>query len=208
MTLRDLAAAADAARPRHARLVAEALGVIAELDPQTTIVSWSGGKDSTVLLDLACRAWPDGVVALLNLPHLVARRPLLELVDAWQARRPHLDVLVRCSPPDARADRVQVARVARRLGASAVLLGLRADESGRRRTIAGTIARSGSYITGADWGRLRAHCPLLRWSERDVWTYIRAHGLPVHEHYERAGEHARSPHTPIESDLTRHARAR
>jgi phosphoadenosine phosphosulfate reductase len=63
------------------------------------------------------------------------------------------------------------------------LLGQRAWISGIRRDQ--TAARAQASILEPQPGQLLKINPLLNWSEREVWEYIRRHDLPLHPLYER-----------------------
>lgn len=195
MSLRHAAACAQADGERHRRLVAAAVETIAALPPGRTMISWSGGKDSTCLLGLACEAvagrWPPPVVVLNHHVRQPAG-PMVDLLDAWAHRAADLTWIVRPALDDAVDDRPAFRALMDRLDVTDVVLGLRAGESRRRARIAATVARTGSYTTGAEWGGRTAHCPILRWSTQDVWALIRSRDLPTHRHYDEAGDEARS----------------
>ena len=151
------------------------------------VVSWSGGKDSAVCLDLALRACGE-VIALMGDDGAdpIARRAL---AGQW-AERDGLTILIRPDRSSDAANRRATGALLHRLGAPGVILGLRAAESGYRRRIMRALAPDGTYTTSAQWGGLPALCPLVRWSDDDVYAYIAAHGL-AHWSGERG---KRSPH--------------
>jgi 3'-phosphoadenosine 5'-phosphosulfate sulfotransferase (PAPS reductase)/FAD synthetase len=198
-----LRAAAGATR-RSRQRAERALEQIRDLGEQGWAVSWSAGKDSSVLLDLAAQAWTTGLVvtwANHAMPHELDR-----LAGLWAARAPHLDYVIRptipaiTSPHDVtiapddrqRADRACHVRLARRLGVQGWLVGLRADESARRRRIARTTAVGGRYQSGPSWGSRPVLCPLLHWTSDQIWQYTQARGLPVHATYHQGAR--RSPY--------------
>jgi phosphoadenosine phosphosulfate reductase len=61
------------------------------------------------------------------------------------------------------------------LGATAWLAGLRADQTGHR---------SGLPVIGRHGQRFKIH-PILRWSTKDVYGYLKRHGLPLHPLFEQ-----------------------
>lgn len=158
-------------------------------------VMWSGGKDSTVCLGLAAEAWSHGLVVMSdNGADPVGRR---ELLDAWVRRAPHLDFVVRPSHPVDREDRAALARLMRALRPPGRVLGLRANESGYRRLIARTTARTGEYTSADRWGGGPVLCPILDWSVNDVWAFAEDRALPMWRVYREVGRDGRSPSSAV-----------
>ena len=167
--------------------------------PQDVLVAWTGGKDSTVALDLwrqVLAERPDAGgpdlggegarVRALNLdtglkfPEIVAFRDRLAL--EWDLEltiaRPGLDL---CAYPVAR-DKAACCRdlkiepLARSLaetGARALITGVRRDEHESRRDRRDSEARA----MPNGWEVLEVN-PILEWTEMDVWSYATARGLP------------------------------
>lgn len=194
-----LTRAADLARARtrtHQGKVERALEHLQRVADQAYVVSWSGGKDSTVCVALAAEAWPDGVVIVSDTQ--AASGEIARLAHEWAERAPHLDFIIRPTRRPDLEDRRALRSLLDRLSVRGVVLGLRAEESGYRRRIARTLIdpQTRTYTTADHWGRIPALCPILDWTADDIWAYITTHGLPYHEVYDREGRGARSPHEP------------
>lgn len=163
----------------------------------TWAVSWSGGKDSAVCVDLAARAWPSGRVIVSD--NQADSAEIHRLVAAMAEIHPHLTYHIRESLQPDSADHADLRRLLDRHEIAGQVLGLRANESGYRRLIARTTLRTGSYQSSARWGGRPILCPILDWSVHDVWAHTAAHGLPVHRCYQ-TGRDARSPRAPWRED--------
>lgn len=176
------------------------------LDHHGGYVSWSGGKDSTVVVDLARRAQPDVPVVWfdsglefpdthtyihqlagewnLNL-HIIKADPdalsVMEQSGAWNH-----DAAPDWSTPDLHETLVTVpARTARARFGSAEVWGLRASESVARRALLtpgdGVFTRTDGTVTFS---------PVWAWRDLDVTGYLAAHGIvenPVYDRLRAAG---------------------
>jgi len=173
-------------RPEHQRLVAAARAEIRRVNSRyRTVVAFSGGKDSTVLLHLALQVNPDiHVFHWDHGPWLMPRqieRQIIENARQLGAR----NLIVRGSKlletPEARTNwRVwyltfwnTLARLRKDYGWEKNLVGLRGEESHRRRR---TIRRH---------DRKWEVYPLADWSWLDVWGYIVSRSLPYPSIYDK-----------------------
>lgn len=197
-----------ALRPTTARTNAAALEGLVErirhhIARHDGYVSFSGGKDSLAVLDLAVRAEPDIPVVFfdsglefpetldhiraiadewkLDLHRIAADPPLLDVLadsgawdhDAPDAAIPDLHDILIGSP----------SRQAHQLFGPGALWGVRADESAGRRALYGRSENVDGVITRLD-GTV-AYGPIWNWSTTDVWAYIHRHDLPVNPLYDK-----------------------
>lgn len=179
------------------RRVDESLRVIAESVAHGAIgVSFSGGKDSTCVLDLVRRVRPDAVGAffdsgaeLMSTRDIVRRYELRTIFPRltmqemaryagwWGAEPVDHDATF-----DAKAVLIQepaetfVVRERLRV----IAHGVRAEESGARVM---HVRSRGSLYRGADgtWVCM----PIAKWSTADVWAYIASRGLRYNTAYDR-----------------------
>lgn len=162
-------------------------------------VSWSGGRDSTVVVDLARRADPTIPVVWFNsglefpdtgpyITRLAERWNLnLHVIDAdpdalsimaaagsWDHSRP-----ANWDAPDLHHALItEPARKARARFGHAELWGLRAYESKARRAL---LTPHAGQITRAD-GTV-AYSPIWDWHDIDVDAYLHRHDIPEHPAY-------------------------
>ncbi len=158
------------------------------------------GKDSTALAGLAVEIL-GGVARLMHL-HSPYAIPGGEAVLEWFASRARVEVL---ESPKTLAEHVAYlrkiglgyeragghAKAARRKsdratdwaeanGIKVQCLGLRAEESSRRRL---ALRRTGMLYQRADG--MWIGWPIGHWTTRDVWAFIHSRGLPYHPLYDR-----------------------
>jgi len=153
-----------------------------------TYVSYSGGKDSTVVLHLAISFKPDILVIHWDYGSFMPRKYFEELVENAKAIGA-VNLKIYTSDTYKKLGRKALnvwgkeffKRVAPQLkekGYKAVLLGLRKEESPtRKRTV-----EKGRAIAG-----IKEFYPIGDWSYRDVWAYILSHNLPYHSTYDIYG---------------------
>lgn len=188
--------------PSFERRVAAALRSIEEASVGNTLgVSFSSGKDSTVVLDLVRRVVPDvstaffdsgceyestyEVVAHYGVQTIYLERSLPELcryVGAWGAE-------AECPGAEVSFSHYLIDEPSRRWafqdGLSVIVLGLRAQESKGRKM---NVRRRGSfYEVGTHSCRLRL-LPIASWSHDDVWAYVASRGLKYNAAYDKMAE--------------------
>jgi len=198
--------------PAFQRRVDESLSMvkqaIAEI-PGTWAVSYSGGKDSTVMLDLCVRAGWRGPVLYQTYGDLETLPDNVKAVN-WARKHYGLEVHTKEAPgefevyrevghffiePTTPEERAAVRRwyrnafgelskYARRRGWVGQFLGLRIEESDQRRMVLGR--RKGIYY--AKTRKLWTCCPLYNWSGRDVWAYLVTRELPWAAIYDAPGQ--------------------
>ena len=173
---------------QHRRAVEQAEWLIAgAMERHTLAVSFSGGKDSSVIRLLAQQLQPDVPVVWsdggLELPETLA---LMEVVQpayhvqsvTWWHRFPAAG-----RSPEA----VSKAALCRREGWDGYILGLRAEES-RVRAI-NTAQRGLLYRVQTGEYAGAWHCqPIARWSVLDVWAYLLTRGATYNAAYDRMDE--------------------
>lgn len=192
--------------PRFRRNVERSLGIIREAleEEPASYVSWSGGKDSTVLLDLVRKIRPDIPIVHVRtdieypdckewVDQFIWERGLnvtiLEPPSAWQVLveegGPFGQVNVATSRIDKECFFEPLAKEAEAKGYRQVFLGLRAEES-RARLINLRARGTRYYNQGRDlWTVL----PLAWWSARDIFAYHVINDLPWEPIYDRVFLH-------------------
>jgi len=159
-------------------------------DPSRIAVAWTGGKDSTVVLHLwrevvagnaACAGQSGIRVFAVNLdtgykfPEILTFRD--RMASAWDVtlhviRPESADIPVVAAEDHMACCRAlkitPLRRAVERLGITALLTGVRADENPSRTDLAELEGREGYVQVN----------PILAWTEMDVWAYTMARGLP------------------------------
>ena len=183
-------------------------------------VAWSGGKDSTVVVDLARRVDPDVPVVFydcgLDFPE--TRTYLRDLTDAWDLNlhvvptEPDLLTLLVAAgdfDPTAATWRLEVdmrqalieipAARAHGVFGPANLWGVRAAESaGRRHLYRTQAARHGRAIPRGMVRRgdgTTSFGPIWNWSTEQVWTYAAARDIPPNPLYAKLEALGADAHT-------------
>lgn len=200
MSAVTLADRIHARSPAFRRRVDRALAVIREhaATGARIGIAYSGGKDSTVLLDLVRRVVPEAPAAFfdssceLHQTYEIVRHYGAEVIETqyaledlcraggyWGYRGEDADVSRTFSfqrwlveePADYFAGMYDLDTMA---------IGLRGGESKQRRLNA--LSRGEVYRTRSGRWHL---CPLARWTDDDVWAYIADRGLPYNAAYDR-----------------------
>jgi len=188
--------------PVFRRRVEEAITIIKNALSEvsgTWALSFSGGKDSTVMLDLCYRAGWRGPILYQSYGNLETLPDNIEMVR-WAERHYGLEVIQKEAPgefeiyrqlghffieADTKEEQAAVRRwyrmafgklskFARQQGWAGQFLGLRIEESHQRRMVLGN--RKGFYYASSR--KLWTCCPVYRWSGRDVWAYLVTRKLP------------------------------
>lgn len=167
-------------------------------------VSYSGGKDSTCVLDLVRRVLPDApaahfdsgteldstaeMVARVDCEVIVPRMSMLDMARfaGWWGYAEPVDADCSFDAKRVLIDEPSEAFVVRRR-LRVLCHGVRAEESGSRSRHVGA---RGELYQGAD--RTWYCMPIARWELRDVWAYIASRDLPYNSAYDRMSD-ARIP---------------
>jgi phosphoadenosine phosphosulfate reductase len=164
-------------------------------------VSYSGGKDSTVLLDITRLVVPDVLAGFFDsgceYPWTYEMMPLYDVLTIT----PVMSLLEMCryggywgyatpTDPDATFNFTEalIYEPSRRFVAeqslAVVSMGLRADESyGRLMS-----AKSKGLLYWVKSSSVWHFCPLAHWKTEDVWAYIASRELPYNVAYDRMAE--------------------
>ena len=169
----------------------KALAVIRSVEGQRSAVSFSGGKDSLVVLDLAIRA---GIRRFVFCDTTITFKQTLEyvkkiewfygiVIEVVRAPKNFFELLQVLGPPSRRlrwcCDVFKFAPVykyAVREGIKAFIRGTRRAESHKRSNY--------YYIDDNPYVPVLQVNPILEWSEKDVWSYITEYSLPANPLYE------------------------
>ncbi len=159
-------------------------------------LSWSGGKDSTLMLYLALKEKPDIEVIYFDadscLPdgweymqklvqewklnfRVVKTRPLLEVLAEYGLSNPRIEYQTM------KATVYEPVKQLAREGYDGGLIGLRAEENRNRRLAGkkyGELFFSETYRMWECW-------PLLWWRTEEIWLYIDHHKIPYHPAYDK-----------------------
>lgn len=187
----------------YRRKVDQMMALIADIDPSVSYVSFSAGKDSSVIAH-ACHATHPGITMLMTDPGCPThweeheRDRWLSYAEenqwnlklfAWDKWGLGLETEKISEYQDKiHADMFkQLHGYASDNGLTNRIMGLRAAESRNRMML---IGRRGSKYDYKDGGS--ATLPISTWQTADVWAYIITHGLPWLDIYDVLGPNARN----------------
>jgi 3'-phosphoadenosine 5'-phosphosulfate sulfotransferase (PAPS reductase)/FAD synthetase len=175
------------------------------VDPATAYVSFSAGKDSSVVAHAACAVHPGIAVLMVDpgcpthwseaertqwIDYAAASGWALKLFawDKWAA--PATGAADNVATYQARVHRSMFADLhayAAQRGLSTRIMGMRADESANRRMSFRVRGSAYRYADGS-----AALLPIALWSAADVWAYVLTTGMPILDVYMRLGPGARN----------------
>lgn len=172
--------------------LAETRRILASLletrDPDRIALAWTGGKDSTVVLDLWRETMGSRRVLAVNLDtghkfsEVMAFRD--RMAEEWNVDLRIVRPLPEDVPARIAADKLAccgglkvrpLRRAVAELGLEVLITGIRADENPSRTDL--------TYLEDRQ-GYVQAN-PILHWTEMDVWAHTTARGLPYCELYDR-----------------------
>lgn len=170
-------------------------------------VAWSGGKDSTVVVDLARRVDPQIPIVFydckLDFPE--TRTYISDLAEAWELNLHVIDTEPDLLTALIAAGDFALDRTTRRLGidmraamittpaarahkqfGAGNLWGVRAAEStGRRQLYRTQRALTGTAGVVHRGDGTVSYGPIWNWTTGQVWEYLHAHAVPVNPVYEK-----------------------
>mgnify|MGYP000973143008 CR=1 FL=1 len=194
---------AHALTAAYRRRLADLHDLVAGIDPETSYVSFSAGKDSAVIAH-ACHAAHPGMPILMIDPGCPTHWTEQEREEwknyakrhGWNLTLYEWDKWGLDLETDDVADYQQrihrdmfsaIHAHAEASGLTTRIMGLRAAESRNRRM---SIGRRGAVYDYKDGGR--AVLPIATWQTADVWAYIVSTGMPWLDIYDKLGPNARN----------------
>jgi len=162
-------------------------------------VGWSGGKDSTVVLDLCVRLYGNDIPVVFcdtriefpetyefiekmrkfyNLKNFHVTKPVRSFFEDLNARKGGLWSMAKWRPCCNNLKKIPLLNWMEEHGIKISISGTRKEESVKRRTY--------SLISEVSMGKRKILFgnPILDWSEEDVWNYHRRYNLPYNRIYD------------------------
>lgn len=158
---------------------------------ENVAVSFSGGKDSLVVLDLAVRAGVKKAVYCSTTADFDETIPYIKKVKEFygidlaitRSRLDFFELIENIGLPSRRArwccdvfKFAPIAKYGKNLGIKMFITGLRRDESFRRKTY--SIMDQNPILPFVQFN------PILEWTNDDIWEYIHSYDLPYHPLYD------------------------
>lgn len=160
-------------------------------------LSWSGGKDSTVMLWLTLQIKPDIEVIYFDADSCLpdGQEYMMRLVSEWSLNfraaktRPLLDVLAEYGIDHPcinyytmKATVYEPVRQLAKEGYDGSLVGIRAQES-RGRKLGGM--RYGELFRNKSYDNMLEAWPMLWWTAKEIWFCIDYYKIPYHPAYDK-----------------------
>lgn len=159
-------------------------------------VAFSGGKDSIVTLELvreqapnipsiffdAACSYPETYEVMAQYSErgpavrILQTEPFLETLRQYGLDHPNIGGITRATTVEEPTIQLQHEE-----GYDAVFLGLRAQESRDRTLLAAT--KGPIYFSESD-GMIKS-CPVMYWSDADIWAFIHSRALPYNRAYDK-----------------------
>lgn len=181
-------------------MVKDAISFIEEnCDLDSTIVMFSGGKDSLVAMDIATRAGVEKAVYIdSDVEYTISRRYVHEMSKIYNIEfvRPDNDFFEFCkrlSPPSKRlkwcCKVIKLSfmmKYAMKNHKFYHITGLRASESARRGSYTDIV--TDPFIFSNPRFKFHQVNPVLSWSDQEIWDYIKEHDLPPNPLYSKGAQ--------------------
>ncbi|XP_040155044.1 FAD synthase-like [Anopheles arabiensis] len=176
------------------RIIAQALS---SYRAEEMFISFNGGKDCTVLLDLIHQANLKDAKQIKCI-YVRPLNPFSEIEEFVDRCRQHYGITIATVDGGIKAALEQICRADPQL---------RACIMGSRRSDPYCERLASFQETDPGWPRLMRINPLLEWTCEDIWSYIREHNVPYCALYDRGytsiGDRTNTipnPHLKVEAD--------
>lgn len=182
------------------RKVSNALAVLrrARANDTRPYIAFSGGKDSTVMLDIVRQVFPDAPAVLSDdewhLPETLEYIATIPNLHRVAGRRTHADWFTAWEQHDKLPESVawieamefgsRMGTWARGRGCNAACIGIREDESVKRRV---HVRHSGQLFYAKSRQMWHVY-PIAKFTLIDIWAYIVSRELPYNHAYDRLAQ--------------------